>query len=120
MMDRKVILVVEDEPLVLMFATDMLEEAGFEVLSAIDAEAALTHLEVRDDIRVMFTDVDMPGDINGIQLAANVRSRWPAINIVITSGKPLAGGWMLPADVPFFSKPYLHHRILTVIEKMAA
>lgn len=119
-MSKKVILVVEDEPLVLLFATQMLEDAGFDVLSAIDASSALAHLEAREDIRVMFTDVDMPGGINGIELAANVRSRWPHINIIITSGKPLDGGLPIPANVVFFSKPYMHNRVLRVVEQMAA
>lgn len=87
-MMRPVVLVVEDEPLVRLFASDMIEEAGFEVLQAADATDAIVTLEDRLDVRVVFTDVDMPGGIDGIMLAICIRERWPSIQIIITSGRP--------------------------------
>ena len=76
-MMKPVVLVVEDEPLLRLFATDMIEEAGFEVLQAPNASAALMTLEERLDVRVVFTDVNMPGGIDGIMLAICIRRRWP-------------------------------------------
>jgi Signal transduction histidine kinase len=76
-MSKPVVLVVEDEPLLRLFASDMIEEAGFEVLEASNASAALVALEERRDIRVVFTDVDMPGGIDGIMLAIRIRNKWP-------------------------------------------
>lgn len=78
-MVKPVVLVVEDEPLLRLFASDMIEEAGFEVLQASDASDALVTLQDRLDIRVVFTDVNMPGGIDGIMLAIRIRERWPAI-----------------------------------------
>lgn len=83
-MVKPVVLVVEDEPLLRLFASDMIEEAGFEVLQASDASDALVTLQDRLDIRVVFTDVNMPGGIDGIMLAIRIRERWPAIQIIIT------------------------------------
>ena len=84
--DRPVVLLVEDQPLVRMLAADILEEAGFEVTEAATAPEALNHLERSDDVRVVFTDVDMPGGMNGLELARIVHARWPHIALVVTSG----------------------------------
>ncbi|MBA4171911.1 MAG: hypothetical protein C0511_04450 [Hyphomicrobium sp.] len=119
-MMRPVVLVVEDEPLVRLFASDMIEEAGFEVLQAADATDAIVTLEDRLDVRVVFTDVDMPGGIDGIMLAICIRERWPAIQIIITSGRPWPEGTDLPEDMVFFSKPYRQDRVLETVRRMAA
>jgi two-component system, response regulator PdtaR len=81
------ILVVEDDGLISMMASDELERAGYEVLSASNADEEIAILERRSDIHLIFTDVEMPGSINGLRLAAAARDRWPPIHIVITSGK---------------------------------
>ena len=119
-MNKPVVLVVEDEPLLRLFASDMIEEAGFEVLEASDASAALVALEERRDIRVVFTDVDMPGGIDGIMLAIRIRNKWPTIQIIITSGRPWPEEAVVPPDIPFFSKPYREDRVLDAVRKMAA
>ena len=75
--DPPVVLLVEDELLVRMTAADELEEAGFQVLEAANADVALTVLEARsDEVHVLFTDVHMPGSIDGMELAEQVHARW--------------------------------------------
>src|ERR1700710_405093 len=83
---RAVILVVEDELLIRLNAVEMLDEAGFEVVEAANADEAIAILEGRLDITVVFTDIQMPGSMDGSKLAAAVRDRWPPIKIVATSG----------------------------------
>jgi CheY-like chemotaxis protein len=85
--NSKAILVVEDEALIRLWATDLLEENGFSVLEAKDADAALKILESRPDVKLLFTDVQMPGSLNGMELAREVHARWPHILLVITSGR---------------------------------
>ena len=81
------ILVVEDEPLLRMFNADMLSDAGFDVLEASDADEALRLLETMHDIKVVFTDVEMPGPIDGFALAKRIEAQWPDIGVVVTSGR---------------------------------
>ena len=119
-MNKPVVLVVEDEPLVRLFASEIIEEDGFEVLQAADATEAIVTLEARLDVRVVFTDVDMPGGIDGIMLALCIRERWPDIQIIITSGRPWPAETKLPNDMVFFSKPYRQDRVLETVRKMAA
>ncbi len=113
-------LVVEDEPLLRMLAMDVAEEAGFCVIAAANADDAVLILESRTDIRVVFTDIDMPGSLDGMKLAASIRDRWPPIHIILTSGhaKPL------PAELPegsvFFAKPYRQDRVMEAMRRMAA
>ena len=76
---RQVVLIVEDEALVRMTALDMIEEAGFEILEATNADEAILLLEARRDITVVFTDIEMPGSMNGLRLAEAIRGRWPPI-----------------------------------------
>lgn len=110
---KKLVLVVEDEFLLRMDAALMIEEAGFDVLEAADADAAIAILETRFDIDVVFTDIDMPnGSMNGLKLAHAVRGRWPPIKIVTTSGHFQPKDEELPAGGRFISKPY-HSRLVT-------
>ena len=81
-----VVLIVEDEPLVRLGAVQAIEDAGFEVIEAANADEAIRILENRSDIRVVFTDIHMPGSIDGLKLAHAVRDRWPPIKIIVTSG----------------------------------
>jgi CheY-like chemotaxis protein len=83
---RPVVLIVEDELLLRMDAIDMIEAAGFEVVEAGNADEAIEVLESRRDITVVFTDIQMPGSMDGLKLARAVRGRWPPIKIVATSG----------------------------------
>ncbi|WP_313605226.1 response regulator [Rhizobium sp.] len=100
------ILVVEDEPLVRMLAVEVVEAAGFEAIEAANADDAIKLLEAITDIRIVFTDIDMPGSMDGLRLAAAVSDRWPPIHIIVVSGakRPEAGD--LPDRGVFFSKPY--------------
>src|ERR1700721_4006147 len=102
-----VILIVEDETLTRWGAVKMTEDAGFEVLEAANADEAIEILESRDDIRVVFTDIHMPGSMDGLKLAHAVRDRWPPIEIIVTSGLSLVDvPQVLPERGIFFPKPY--------------
>ena len=99
------VLVVEDEVLVRLTAAVGLEEAGFSVLEADDVEQALHLLATHDNICAVFTDVNMPGELDGIALAQLVHDRWPAVRILVTTGgADLSGG--LPDGSEFVAKPY--------------
>jgi two-component system, response regulator PdtaR len=103
--ERPVVLVVEDDVLVRMNATDMVVEAGFEPIAASDADEAIRILESRDDIRAVFTDVQIPGSIDGMRLARVVRNRWPPVALIVTSGKT-DGLERLPTGGKILPKPY--------------
>jgi len=101
-----IVLVVEDEFLIRMAIVSHLEDKGFIVIEAENADAANGILAQNDRIEVVFTDVDMPGAINGLKLAAVICTKWPAIRIVVTSGKSIVGVEDIPIGAKFFSKPY--------------
>ena len=103
---RPVILVVEDEVLVRMMAVMVAEDSGFEALSAATADEAIKILESRSDIRLVFTDVNMPGSMNGLRLAHAVRDRWPPVELLVTSALGNVTAKDLPARGRFLSKPY--------------
>jgi CheY-like chemotaxis protein len=117
---KRVVLVVEDEPLLRMMAVDMVEEAGFEAVEAADATQAVAILESRLDIRIVFTDIDMPRGMDGIKLAACIRDRWPPIEIILTSGHVRASDIDLPARALFFSKPYRVDQVVAAMERLAS
>src|SRR5215207_3108772 len=114
-----VVLLVEDEPLVRMCAADMLEDEGFEVIEAATAPAALKILEKRDDVTALFTDIDMPGGMNGLELAKIVHSRWPHIALVVTSGVCRPSTDQLPHDGVFVGKPYSPQMPVRVIRELS-
>ncbi|MCD7111002.1 response regulator [Rhizobium sp. DKSPLA3] len=114
-----VVLVVEDEPLLRMMAVDLIEEAGFTVVEASSADEAVHLLETRLDIRIVFTDIDMPGSMDGLKLAAAIRDRWPPIEIIITSGAVTNAAAQLPDRAVFFPKPYDHSRLITTLQGFA-
>jgi CheY-like chemotaxis protein len=107
------VLVVEDEALVREVVQVELEDAGYEVIPAASADAAIAILEARADIHLVFTDIDMPGSMDGLKLAACVRDRWPPIHIIITTGK--AKPLEIPANALFIPKPYVGR---TVVDAM--
>jgi len=115
-----IVLVVEDEPLLRMVAVDLVEDAGFQAIEASNADEAILLLETRDDIRIVFTDIDMPGSMDGLKLAAAVRAKWPPISIIVVSGhrKPEAGE--LPDGSIFFTKPYPIPEIVEALHQLAA
>ncbi|KKB85831.1 hypothetical protein VW29_05960 [Devosia limi DSM 17137] len=105
------VLVVEDEPLVLMEIADFLRDEGFVVFEAATADAAIAVLEGNAAISILFTDIDMPGSMDGLKLSAAVRNRWPPVKIVVTSGHRMVEVTDLPDGGVFFSKPYDHGKI---------
>jgi CheY-like chemotaxis protein len=117
---RTVILIVEDEPLLRMAAVDMVEDAGFEAVEAADATEAVRILETRMDIRIVFTDIDMPRGMDGMKLAACIRDRWPPIMIVLTSGHHHAPDVSMPAHSLFFPKPYRERDVVAAFRRMAS
>ena len=101
-----VILVVEDEALVRLAAVSMLEDAGFRMIEAVNGDQALELLTADSDVQLLFTDVNMPGTINGLALARQVRARWPHIGIMVASAKQVPQLEELPAGSRFEQKPY--------------
>ena len=100
-----VVLVVEDEMLLRMRAVGMVEDAGYTSVEAVDADEAVAILESRSDIALVFTDIQMPGSMDGLKLAHTVHRRWPPIKIILVSGQLKAANIDIPADSRFFGKP---------------
>ena len=113
------VLIVEDEPLVRLDAVRTVENAGFDVIEAANADEAIRVLENRSDIRVVFTDIHMPGSMDGLKLAHAVRNRWPPIKIIVTSGRELIAEQDLPEGGRFFAKPYNPIEILDALREWA-
>ena len=116
--NRPVVLVVEDELLLRMDAVDMIAAAGFEAVEACDADQAIEILEARRDITVIFTDIQMPGSMDGLKLAKAVRGRWPPIKIIATSGRALVNETDLPEGGRFLPKPYSPGQITGVLREL--
>jgi CheY-like chemotaxis protein len=117
--DKAVILIVEDEAILRFAGVAMLEDAGYETIEASDADEALRILESREDIRLVFTDIDMPrGSLNGLKLAAAVRKRWPPIAIIVVSGHQVPALNKLPPGGVFFQKPYQDTEVLDEMARM--
>ena len=116
---RPVVLIVEDEFLIRMRAADIINDAGFEVVEAADADEAILILESREDIRVMFTDIRMPGSMDGLKLARAVRDRWPPVHIVATSAHHTLID-ELPAGTVFLPKPYSERKIVGALDALIA
>jgi CheY-like chemotaxis protein len=114
-----VVLIVEDEGLVRASAVDWVEEAGFETIEATDADEAIRILESRDDIRVVFTDINIHGSMDGLRLAHVVRNHWPPIKLVVTSGRRLPAETDLQDGGRFLAKPYGPAQVATFWELIA-
>ena len=114
------VLIVEDEPLIRMGAVSLIEDAGFEVYEAGSADAAIALMELHAEIRLIFTDVNMPGSMDGLKLAHYVRGRWPPVKIIVTSGHVKVTEESLPAGAFFLSKPYDSAVVTHTIRKMLA
>lgn len=111
---KVLVLLVDDEPLIRFVAADGLEDAGYDVVEAASASEALKILQTRTDVGVLFTDVNMPGDLDGLALAELVHARWPDIKLVVTSGRPLARH--VPDDGRFLTKPYTTEQMTASLE----
>jgi len=112
---KPVILVVEDEPLLRLNAIDIIQQAGYDAVEADNADEACRILETRTDIRIVFSDIDMPGSLDGLKLAAVVRRRWPPIELILTSGHIRPAEADLPLRGRFFPKPYQAEQLLSAI-----
>ena len=117
---KPVVLVVEDEVLIRINTVEIIEDAGFHVLEAANADEAIALLETRLDIQVVFTDIDMPGSMNGIKLAQAVRGRWPPIKIIATSGHFKLKAGDLPDDGRFLPKPYNSKQVADILRDVMA
>jgi CheY-like chemotaxis protein len=114
------VLIVEDEPLIRMGAVSLIEDAGFEVYEASSADAAIALLEMHEEISLIFTDVDMPGSMDGLKLAHYVRGRWPPVKIIVTSGHVKVAEESLPVGALFLPKPYDPAEITHKVREMMA
>jgi CheY-like chemotaxis protein len=115
---RPVVLIVEDDFLLRIDAADMIKAAGFEVIEAGNADQAIKVLEARPDITVVFTDIQMPGSMDGLKLARAVRGRWPPIKIIATSGRLNIGETDLPEGGRFLPKPYSRAQVAHVLREL--
>jgi two-component system, response regulator PdtaR len=113
------VLVVEDEFLVRLDTLEAIKAAGFKAYEAANADEAIAILEQNCDIRVVFTDINMPGSMDGIRLAHCVRDRWPPVQFIVTSALLKFREAELPDGSLFLSKPYSFEQIVHNIEKLA-
>ncbi|MGA7998938.1 MAG: HWE histidine kinase domain-containing protein [Bradyrhizobium sp.] len=114
----RAVLVVEDEMLLRMRAVDMVEDAGFTAVEAINADDAIAVLESRSDIELLFTDIQMPGSMDGLKLAYAVHERWPLIKIILVSGQLKLTDDDKPADSRFFGKPLDGKQLIEEMQDM--
>ncbi|UZF95427.1 response regulator (plasmid) [Bosea sp. NBC_00550] len=115
-MTKIVVLVVEDEPIIRMNAVAMIEDAGYDVIEAADADEAIGLLETRPDIRAVFSDIEMPGgSMDGLKLIHAVRKRWPPVILILASGRvsPLVAD--MPSETVFLRKPYVEDDLLKAL-----
>lgn len=110
------VLIVEDEPIVRMFEIEVAEEAGFLCLQAADADEALEELEGPLEIQILLTDVNMPGSMDGLQLAETVRRKWPDIKVVIVSGKGDRRDTDLQHQTAFLRKPFTPYQLVSLLK----
>ena len=109
------VLIVEDEPLIAWSVENDLTDAGYNVVVAMNADQALKMLESRSDIATLFTDIDMPGTLDGLKLSACVSRRWPHLKIIITTGKRSPDPAHMPKGSTFLAKPYLLGQLRSAI-----
>ena len=115
---RPVVLIVEDDLLIRLHAAEIIIGAGFDVIEASNADEAIAILEVRPDIAVLFTDIQMPGSMDGLKLAAAVKGRWPPIRIIATSGLVDVRGDDLPEGGRFLPKPYDPTQLTATLQEL--
>jgi CheY-like chemotaxis protein len=115
---KPVVLVVDDEPLVRDLAIAMVEDAGFDAIGAGTADEALALLRKQAHIDIVFTDVDMPGSMNGLALARSIHDQWPSIGLIVTSGRGRPEGQ--PPTDKFLPKPYRCETLINTLQMMAA
>jgi two-component system, response regulator PdtaR len=114
------VLIVEDEALLRLHAIMIVEQAGFVPIAAYDADEAIAILGGRSDIVLLFTDIHMPGSLDGLKLAHIVRDRWPPIKIIVVSGRTTLSKDELPPGGKFFAKPFETGRMISEMRSMIA
>lgn len=112
------VLVVEDEPLLRLMAIDILEDAGFTVEEAANSLEALKILRVTPDLHVLFTDLQMPGEMNGLALAHLVAKGFPGVGVIIVSGHVVPKAHELPKGAVFLAKPYEARLVVAHIQRL--
>ncbi len=112
------VLVVEDEMLLRMRAVDIVEDAGFASVEALDADEAVAILESRSDIALLFTDIQMPGSMDGLGLAHAVHERWPPVKIILVSGQLKLADIDIPPNSCFFGKPLEAAEMIAELQNM--
>src|ERR1700722_7011928 len=112
------VLIVEDEMVLRMRAVDIVEDAGFHPVEAVNADGAVSILEARSDISLLFTDIQMPGSMDGLKLAHAVHDRWPSIKIILVSGQVKPSDAEKPEDSRFFGKPLSVEQMITELQEM--
>jgi two-component sensor histidine kinase len=115
---KPTVLVVEDELMLRMRAVDIVEDAGFTALEAVNADDALALLESRSDIKLLFTDIQMPGSMDGLKLAYAVHERWPFIKIMLVSGQVILMEEDRPNDSRFYGKPLEAQEMISELQEM--
>jgi CheY-like chemotaxis protein len=110
------VLVVEDDFLNRLHAVNLVEDAGYIAVEASNADEAIAILEARKDIRIVFTDIDMPGSMDGLKLAHAIRERWPPIELILTSGHFDLSDDKIPERGRFFPKPYRDQEIISALQ----
>lgn len=113
-----VILIVEDEVMLRMELGDMLTDAGYRVIAEATADHALAVIDARPDIKLLFTDVVMPGPLDGCALARIVDKRWPQIGLLVASGKMRPSPGELPDRAHFVAKPYRRSALLSKVKAL--
>jgi CheY-like chemotaxis protein len=113
--NTRLILVVEDEALVRVCTAALLEDAGCQVIEAGDAEEALRAFEANDQVTTLFTDINMPGPINGLSLAHRIFRMRPRVQLILTSGRGSPSDDEMPAGGHFLPKPYDCHQLTALI-----
>ena len=114
------VLVVEDDFLNRLHAVNLVVDAGYIAVEASNADEAITILEARKDIRIVFTDIDMPGSMDGLKLAHAIRERWPPIELILTSGHFDLSDDEIPERGRFFPKPYRDQEIISALQHFVA
>ena len=118
--ERLVVLVVEDEFMIRAATAEAIRDAGFEVLEAANADQAIVILEDRGDIRVVFTDIHMPGSMDGAKLAHAIKDCWPPVRVIATSGRVAVDNLDLPDGTMLFPKPYRFDHIARTLRALTA
>ncbi len=117
-MEKVTILVVENEAIIRMGTAHMLEDAGYAVVEAVNADAAIRILESKTAIRVVFTDIKMPGSLCGLRLARAIRKRWPPIRLIVASGLSAPKEKDFPKMARFIRKPYAAKHVLEALDEL--